>query len=458
MARVIHRLAAHQEGPVLPGALRHTLEDLIPGEVEALEQALRAPPPTSIRIHPARAGAPRGSAIPWCATGRYLPERPVFTLDPALHAGAYYVQEAASMLLEQAFIATGLMQHDIAAMDLCAAPGGKSTHLRSLMTPGSLLVANEVDPKRRSVLAENLWKWGMPNVTITGSPAQDFSMLPGTFDLVLVDAPCSGEGMFRKDPFARRQWNTDLVRSCAATQSAILPHAWQALRPGGVLIYSTCTWETAENEGQLMPLVRRGAISIPIGADPGWGIRPSAVQGIHALRCYPHLLLGDGFFLAALRKPGTWEPQPQARHVPTRGSPAECWTSWMHGSCDPAWFDHQGVWHIVDARHAATMEALHTRLRVHAPGIPVAMRKGNAWRPHPALALNALLRDDAFPNIPLTGPEALHYLRGQALRTGTAHGTALVSYNGLPLGWVQGAGTRWNNGWPALWRIRMPAC
>jgi 16S rRNA C967 or C1407 C5-methylase (RsmB/RsmF family) len=255
--------SAVRRDPELPAELRTTLADLIGDEVAQLENALRMAPPTSIRIDPLKGFDPGGASVPWCSTGRYLEERPAFTFDPLFHAGTYYVQEASSMFLEQALLAAGLLKDDILAIDLCAAPGGKSTHLRSLLTPGSLLVANEIDRQRLPALQENLWKWGGPNVVITGSPTRDLNALPDHFDLILVDAPCSGEGMFRKDPFAREQWTPDLVQQCAAMQQSIVHDAWHALAPGGVLIYSTCTWEPAENELQLVPLLEQGADNDP---------------------------------------------------------------------------------------------------------------------------------------------------------------------------------------------------
>ena len=232
--------------------------------------ALDTVPPTSIRVNPAKWAGPLAHPIPWCTTGRYLERTPSFTFDPLLHAGAYYVQEASSMLVEQAVKATGLADTDVLALDLCAAPGGKTTHLASLLTKGSLVVANEIDRKRQSVLQENLWKWGAANTVITGSASPDLQGLPETFDLILLDAPCSGEGMFRKDPFAREQWSPALVEQCASTQRGIIEHAWNALRPGGFLIYSTCTWEEAENEQQLAALVEIGAECVPVPLDPTW--------------------------------------------------------------------------------------------------------------------------------------------------------------------------------------------
>ncbi|MCB0764347.1 MAG: RsmB/NOP family class I SAM-dependent RNA methyltransferase, partial [Flavobacteriales bacterium] len=241
----------------LPEALLAQLADRLEGGTQDFMRAMGEPPPTSIRLNPDKPFhmGQEAEVVAWCTHGRYLPERPAFTFDPLLHAGAYYVQEASSMFLERAVHAIGPWRDRTLALDMCASPGGKSTHLRSLLPKDALLVANEVEPSRRQALQENLWKWGGWNVVITGAPPAAFLDLGELFDLVLVDAPCSGEGMFRKDPFAREQWNPSLVDRCERVQREILPHAWELVTPGGHLIYSTCTWEERENEDRIASLV-----------------------------------------------------------------------------------------------------------------------------------------------------------------------------------------------------------
>ncbi|MCC7502985.1 MAG: hypothetical protein IT229_10675, partial [Flavobacteriales bacterium] len=202
----------------VPDALRERLFLQFGTEAAELLAALDTASPVSIRLNPDKAGGPEGLPVPWCDTGRYLLERPVFTLDPLFHAGCYYVQEASSMLLEQAFLASGLAGKHIAAVDLCAAPGGKSTHLAALLSPGSLLVSNEVDRRRQKALLENLWKWGREGHVITGDTPERFAALGPMFDLVVVDAPCSGEGMFRKNEEARYHWSEAHVLGCALRQ------------------------------------------------------------------------------------------------------------------------------------------------------------------------------------------------------------------------------------------------
>ncbi len=416
----------------------------------AFEQALQKIPPVSIRWNTSHFDPPVGDPVPWCATASYLSQRSAFTLDPLFHAGAYYVQEASSMLLEQVFLSAGLAGRDLLALDLCAAPGGKSTHLRSLLSPGSLLVSNEVDGRRRSVLQENMWKWGHPNVVITGSTPQDLYRLPGRFDLILVDAPCSGEGMFRKDPFARAQWSPALVAQCVASQRTIVDAAWHALAPGGTIIYSTCTWEQRENEVQVAHLLSMGAEPIEVDLDPAWGVVRSELHGAIGHRCHPHLVHGEGFFIAAVRKPGTAVGHAMA----TAAAVPEAVVPWIRDAPAQHCTERDTIHFAVEGRWRQVLADLMDTMHVVAPGIPVAEPKGASLRPHAALALSQLLQPAAFQPIALELNEALELLRGHALPGHDAHGTALATYANRPLAWLQGAGTRWNNRWPAPWRIR----
>ena len=421
-------------------------------ESDRLLEALALSPPTSIRLNPLKPFAAQGSPVPWCEHGRYLDLRPIFTLDPLLHAGAYYVQEASSMLLAQAFQSCAELPPDAVVLDLCAAPGGKSTHLAALLSEEALLICNEPVRARQPALTENLWKWGRPNVVITGAAPEAFRPM-GTFcDLVLVDAPCSGEGMFRKDPYARTQWSPQLVETCATRQEGILDAAWEALRPGGYLIYSTCTWEACENEDQVSRLQERGAEVVDIPVDPAWGVEVTD----RGLRCYPHRLQGEGFFVAVMRKPNSSReinsPQPRTTEASDPNMP---WHQWLKDPGTVATQEVKEVQYGIDQRWSGLVNALTNTLHVMAPGIPVAQHKGEGWVPHAALALNAMLDHNAFHVVDLDRTEVLRYLRGEAMPGTDASGTALVRYQGLGMGWVNGAGKRWNNKWPAPWRIRM---
>ncbi|MGI8893198.1 MAG: methyltransferase RsmF C-terminal domain-like protein, partial [Bacteroidia bacterium] len=241
----------------LPSVFISHLDNLLGNEAVELIKSFSTTPPVSIRINPFKNYFPpeNSGKVPWCDTGFYLPVRPVFTLDPSFHAGAYYVQEASSMFLEQAIKQITKKEEPVKVLDISAAPGGKSTHLLSLLPKNSLLVANEVIRSRAGILKENIIKWGVPNVIVTSSDPERFSDLKSFFDIILVDAPCSGEGLFRKDANAIKEWSQENVNLCHQRQKRILNNVWTALRPGGYLIYSTCTYQTKENENQLIKFV-----------------------------------------------------------------------------------------------------------------------------------------------------------------------------------------------------------
>ena len=405
-------------------------------EADAFVRSLQDEAPTSIRVNPLKPHAPMGEPVPWCAAGRYLRDRPPFTLDPLFHAGKYYVQEASSMLLEQAVHATGSAHHPIAALDLCAAPGGKTTLLRTLLDPASLLVSNEVDNVRRKVLEENVWKWGWPGVVVTGSSADRFGTLAEAFDLVVVDAPCSGEGLMRKDPFARQQWSPALVDRCARTQRTLLPHAWSALAPGGHLIYSTCTFEEAENDHQLHALVQEhDAIPVPIVLEGDHGVLRTA----YGLACMPHRVRGEGFYIGLLRKPG------DARTIRTP-SPDTARVN----------MDLEGTTFSYPQRWEAFVEDLMRATRVTATSTPYLDPEDTTTLPHPGAAfIPPTLRDPRISTHEVDLADALRYLRGEALPAEDASGGTLVTHQGHGLGWAKGAGKRWNNAYPKPWRIRM---
>lgn len=434
----------------LRAALRASFGD----DMEAFEHALAQPAPVSIRLNPFKPSDVRGEQVPWCANGHYLAERPLFTLDPRLHAGAYYVQEASSMIMEPVFNATGFVGRDITVLDVCAAPGGKSTHLRSLLSDGSLLVCNEIDPKRASILCENIWKWGHPNIVVCNNAPERFSQLQSFFDMVVIDAPCSGEGLMRKDPYAIEQWSTSLVRECTVRQGRILEAVWPSVGPGGYVVYSTCTYEACENEEQVERMMTMlGAEHVEVTGTEEHGI----VRGKNGigLRCLPHLVKGEGQFMALLRKPGM---RNNGRSFRKFSSPVVLNTElhrMLRSANDLDFHQRRDLVHASPSIHAHAIEELIQAVDPIAPGIPIAELNGRHVKPHPALALSTLLDRSAVPSIEVDRDDALRYLRGEALRATQGSGLALVVFDELALGWAKGAGNRWNNHWPDPWRIRM---
>lgn len=431
---------------------------LLGEEWEALQVALQEAPPTSIRLNPAKVAAPpaAGRPVPWSdGLGWYLDERPSFTLDPLFHAGAWYVQEASSMFVgwlvrkARAFDQVGWR----AVLDLCAAPGGKATHLLSLMPEEEVLVvANEVARNRWLALQHNVARWGAAHALLTQHDPAAFGPLRGFFDLVVVDAPCSGEGLFRKMPEARAQWSASQVRHCALRQHHILEQAAALVRPGGWLIYSTCSWNHLENEARVAQLEARGFAVVPLELPTQWGISWSG----KGWRFYPHRLGGEGFFAALLRR----EDEPA---TPTRTSQFTRLQPLSAKKAPSDWLDPQkqwSYWQDKKGRLYASPQALETQVRRAIRALPTALPalelgrlKGRHFAPAAALALSTHLA--GVPSITVDLDTARALLRGQIPPLATSEkGLLLVRYRGLGLLWVKALGHRINNYYPKAWRIR----
>ena len=310
----------------LPTDFISMLHDLLGDEASSLINALEEPSVTSVRLNRRKPVAefPESEKVPWCSSGRYLKERPEFIFDPLLHAGAYYVQDASSMIYEtvaekiiREFSSSSECNTDLKTssaynykvLDLCAAPGGKTTAMINAVPDGSEVTANEYSPKRVNALRENLDRWGYENVTVTNKDSSFFADQGEIYDIVAVDAPWSGEGMMRKEEIARTQWSPKLVEQCSTLQKEILKNAVEALKPGGFLIYSTCTFNRKENEENAEYIARELNL-IPF--DPGfpkeWGIQGGIGTDLPVSRFMPHKTKGEGLFLSVFRKPGNWEP------------------------------------------------------------------------------------------------------------------------------------------------------
>lgn len=465
----------------LPLSFISQMRSLLGGEAETarLLDALEGEPSVSVRLNPGKPSpGPAGAEkVPWCPQGYYLTERPLFALDPLWHAGGYYVQEASSMFLHQV-LSRWEGKEPVRMLDLCAAPGGKATLACSALPPGSLLVANEVMRNRVQILAENITKWGCPDVVVTHNDPSDFTPLGPVFDIVLVDAPCSGEGMFRKDPVAVEEWSPDNVDMCARRQQRILSDIWPCLRPGGWLIYSTCTYNTRENEEQVRHVCDEwGAEPLAVEGVPAeWGITGSLLEGASfpVYRFLPHRTRGEGLFMALLRKPddGSSEDRPAPRPGRTDRKGKERRTGgqplpndllrqaarWLDGG-DEA-FEVRPVGETLCAvprAHAALCAALRGALRVMQAGVALGSVKGRDLVPAHALSMCTAMRPDAFPCWEADRAQALAYLRREALTlpADAPRGFVLVTWQGIPLGFVKNLGNRANNLYPPEWRIRM---
>ena len=421
-------------------------------------QALETEPVVSIRFNGRKMEADSSlNAVPWASAGRYLESRPVFTADPLFHAGCYYVQEASSMFVEQAV--RQYVDRPVRALDLCAAPGGKSTLLLSQLPQGSMLVSNEPVPLRAQILAENVTKWGNAASLVTRNEPADFAPFRNFFDFVLVDAPCSGEGMFRKDSYAVEQWSVSNVEQCARRQREIVADIWESLRPGGLMVYSTCTFNREENEDCVEWIANElGAEVLEVKIDDEWNITGSlTTEGLPVYRFIPGYTAGEGLFLAVLRKDGSSTAvQPKAPRMQL--APAKLKSEVAKWIAAPADFDFvmQGDTVIaMPKEHTAAMLALQQKLKVLHMALPLAEVKNNKILPLHALAMSTELVAQAFNTVELEREKALAYLHREALLFADAPvGHLLLTYKGTPIGFVKNIGNRANNLYPAEWRIR----
>lgn len=439
------------------------MQALLKEEYPRLEAALQTDAPVSIRINPSKGGSIPVSAQPvgWCETGCYLPQRMAFTFDPLLHAGAYYVQEASSMFLEQAIRA--YVSRPVNCLDLCAAPGGKSTHLLSLLPEGSLLVSNEVIRTRSHILAENIRKWGNPSHIVTNNDPEEIGRLTHLFDVIVTDVPCSGEGMFRKDTDSTGEWSVANVRLCAARQRRILHDVWNALKPGGLLVYSTCTYNTEEDEENIHYLTEEwGAEVLPIPLKEEWPITGALRFDHPVYRFFPHKTRGEGFFLAVLRKPDgeTEEIRLKTKNRKEKKNSLPALPAGIHEwLLTPEVYQWEVRNETVQAfpkAHWETYQCIATHLHIVSAGIRTGELKGKDVIPAHSLALSTALNRKAFASVELEWKEAIAYLKKEPLSLPGEidKGYVLVSYRQKPLGFVKHLGNRANNLYPQEWRIR----
>lgn len=409
----------------LPQEFTEYTADLFgPQRWDAFVQSFAQEAAVSVRLNPWKAKKnpfPQAVPVPWCKQGFWLKERPRFTGDPLFHAGVYYVQEAGSLFLDQ--VLRQWVKEPVSALDLCAAPGGKSTLMRAALPDGSVLISNEIDRRRASILLENMLKQGHPGVLVTHNAPKDFAKTNLVFDVILADVPCSGEGLFRRDEAAIKEWSVQNVRFCAERQRQILRVVWTCLKDGGLLIYSTCTFNTHENEENVRWICEElGAEILPVPVRPEWRITGSLLGGWTqpVYRFIPGTTESEGLFMAVLRKKGG------------------------------------------DVSRAVLPSSLRAQVRKHpflhvlSDGVPQPETKGREQIPSIAQALSLATGREDFPRVELPLDAALRYLHREALilPAGTPRGFVLVTYQGHALGFVKNLGDRANNLYPKPWTIR----
>ncbi len=438
----------------LPPIFIERTKAILKEEYPAFENALQQLPPTSIRVNDKMDYTLPAEKVAWCDKGYYLNERPLFTADPLFHAGVYYVQEASSMFLSQ--VVTQYFPNADTVLDLCAAPGGKSTLLSQYLHSNCMLVSNEIVRNRAYILAENLAKWGNQNTLVTNNDPADFSELSNFFDAIVVDAPCSGEGMFRKDAGAIDEWSLSNVELCSARQRKILTDVWDALKPDGILVYSTCTYNREENEENVAWMCSElDAEFLKVDLLGNENI----VESDFGYRFFPHRTKGEGFFIAVVRKNGSAIRSKQIKAELRKG------IKFVKQNEMPFQLKSlENYTYINDNNYIRAYQTdklnqfmfLNNRLKCIESGLFVAEVKGKDIIPTTQLALSKALNRENIECATLDYGNAISFLKKESISLPDSKtGYVLILFQNQSLGWVKNLGNRTNNLYPNNWRIRM---
>ena len=417
-------------------------------------------PVTSVRLNTAKHSDlfTGKEQVLWCPGGFYLKERPVFTIDPAYHAGAYYVQEASSMFLDHLLRDILQDRKGLRVLDLCAAPGGKSTLIASLLDKDSLLISNEVIRTRASILEENMTRWGYMNTWVTSNDPRDFGRIQGYFDVIVVDAPCSGSGLFRKDARALQEWSEANVQMCSERQQRILADVWPALKENGVLIYATCSYSPREDEQILDWLAGNydlSAIQVPLKEE--WGIVPViSGKGMAGYRFFPDKIKGEGFFIAAMQKNEETETIYMPKFKTAHDKKIKDQAAYLLRNPDKLFIQAgKEDFHAIETSHEADLQMLQKFVYMRKTGLKLGKPVAKEWLPDHEIALS-IDANINLPGIDANWEQALHFLKREEMGLeSTDKGWFIIHYNGLGLGWIKALGNRTNNYLPKSWRIRM---
>lgn len=443
------------------------MEDLgIPQNERLIDTLENTEASVSVRLNPVKPCEEILSleqVVPWSeGRGFYLSERPLFTVVPQLHQGAFYVQDASSMFICHVVRQLTANMGAVVYLDACAAPGGKTTAAIDSLPQNSFVFANEYDFRRAQVLKENVVKWGNPNVLVSRGDTRRYRKFKETFDIIAADVPCSGEGMFRKDEEAVKQWSPRLVAECAERQKEIIDNLWNALRPGGYMIYSTCTFNREENEDMVCHILENyDAESVKIDTNPEWGIveSPLLPDGVFGYRFVPGIIRGEGLFMAVLRRNG--EPKTvknqkkQVRKLQKESPLIRQVVGWIVKPESYEFKIDNDEVHAVPMRYKELIDKGMAELDVVHKGICVATIKGKSIVPNHSLAMSTAFNLEAIPAVEVDKAIALNYLRRESvtLPEGVPCGYVLLTYASLPLGFVKNLGNRANNLYPEHWKI-----
>jgi 16S rRNA C967 or C1407 C5-methylase (RsmB/RsmF family)/NOL1/NOP2/fmu family ribosome biogenesis protein len=443
----------------LPEQLLRDLKTVKAFDEQRFREAHLQPAVVSVRLHPVKRSAAfaGNTPVPWCAAGRYLESRPVFTLDPLYHAGAYYVQEASSMFLDHVVRELLPERNDLRVLDLCGAPGGKSTLLASLLGKDSLLVCNEVIRTRASILEENISRWGYMNTLVAGNDPKDFGRLQGYFDLIVTDAPCSGSGLFRKDAAALNEWSEANVQLCSQRQQRILADVWPALKENGILVYATCSYSPQEDEQVLDWLAEEFDVeTLPVPVPEEWGITQiTSTRGMYGYRFFPYKLKGEGFFIAALRKKEETKSVVPPKFKTLHDKKMHLLAAHLLENEDWLCITNGEGYSAIRPGHEVDVHLLSKYVYLRRTGLPLGSPAGKEWLPAHDVALS-IDRNPTLKNIEISREQALKFLKKEdAGLPETGKGWYIITHQNLGLGWVKALGNRFNNYLPKHWRIRM---
>ena len=447
----------------LPSSLFESFNSLVQIDQEKLLEAHQLPPVVSVRMNPFKrvSSFENEEKVPWNSNGYYLKDRPNFTADPLLHAGAYYVQEASSMFLEQALQQTVDLAKPLKVLDLCAAPGGKSTLIQSLISSDSLLVSNEVIKTRANILTENITKWGAANVIVTNNDPKDFQRLQNYFDVIVVDAPCSGSGLFRKDVLAIEEWSENNVQLCSQRQQRILADVFSSLKDGGVLIYSTCSYSTDEDEAIADWLVEELKVdSCKLTVKEEWNIveTRSAQHNAYGYRFYPDKVKGEGFFIAAFKKNAGagnvfYQRAQKSRPEKMAAKEIEILKPWLKTYGDFFFIKQKEDIITMPLTLQNEQAVIQAALYIKKAGVKMGAIIRDELIPDHELAVSTIINPEVL-TVAVDVETALQYLRRQEIKIDTTvKGWALLTCGQLPLGWVKILANRVNNYYPKEWRI-----
>lgn len=461
----------------LPEQLIKSLEGIRSFDRLAFEEVHASPEPvTSVRLNPSKSSIVNGEQsafedvrlithhsslithpVPWSQYGYYLSQRPSFTFDPLFHAGCYYVQEASSMFLEQALKQTVDLSKPVKILDLCAAPGGKSTHIQSLIPKNSLLVSNEVIKSRVNILKDNVIKWGGDNIVVTNSDPKDFAKLENYFDVIVIDAPCSGSGLFRRDEEAIDEWSLNNVVLCCQRQQRILADVWPSLKKDGILIYSTCSYSKEEDEDILDWIERQFVVgSLQLSVDKGWNLTEVRSEvGAYGYRFWPYKVKGEGFFIACYRKSEDQEAvdnRVKNKMEAVTKKEKEIIQPYIEGT-DHFFIKKNNIVYAIPSVLKEDVNLLLATLKVQYSGIIAGELFGEKFVPAHSLAMSDLV-DRSLSSNDLDYDQAIKYLQRKELATPVnGLGWQLVKYKGHNLGWIKALSNRINNYYPKELRI-----